>query len=124
MQQRRIHMAIVVDEYGGTAGLVTVEDILEEIVGEIQDEYDAEEPSFEQVGEREYVLDAGMNLDDVNDLLEADLPTETADTLGGLIYDTLGRVPVPGDHLQVGPWRIEVLTVSGRRIRKVRMARR
>ena len=124
MQQRRIHMAIVVDEYGGTAGLVTVEDILEEIVGEIQDEYDAEEPSFERVGEGEYVLDAGMNLDDVNDLLETDLPTETADTLGGLIYDALGRVPVPGDHLQVGPWQIEVLTVSGRRIRKVRMARK
>ncbi len=121
MQQRRIHMAIVVDEYGGTAGLVTVEDILEEIVGEIQDEYDAEEPSFEQVGEGEYILDARMNLDDVNDLLEADLPTEAADTLGGFIYNALGRVPVPGDHLQVGKWRIEVLTVSGRRIRKVRM---
>ncbi|MFN3761927.1 MAG: hemolysin family protein, partial [Anaerolineae bacterium] len=123
MQQRRIHMAIVVDEYGGTAGLVTVEDILEEIVGEIQDEYDVEEPTFEQVGEGEYVLDARMNLDDVNDLLEADLPTETADTLGGLIYDALGRVPVPGDGLQIGEWRIEVLTVSGRRIRKVRMMR-
>lgn len=123
MQQRRIHMAIVVDEYGGTAGLVTVEDILEEIVGEIQDEYDAEEPSFEQVGEGEYILDARMNLDDVNDLLEADLPTGAADTLGGLIYDALGRVPVPGDSLQIGEWRIEVLTVSGRRIRKVRMTR-
>ncbi|MCX7855600.1 MAG: hemolysin family protein [Anaerolineae bacterium] len=123
MQQRRIHMAIVVDEYGGTAGLVTVEDILEEIVGEIQDEYDAEEPSFEQVGEGEYILDARMNLDDVNDLLEADLPTETADTLGGLIYDALGRVPVPSDRLQIGEWQIEVLTVSGRRIRKVRMTR-
>lgn len=123
MQQRRIHMAIVVDEYGGTAGLVTVEDILEEIVGEIQDEYDAEEPFFEQVGEGEYILDARMNLDDVNDLLGADLPTETADTLGGLIYDALGRVPVPGDSLQIGEWRVEVLTVSDRRIRKVRMAR-
>lgn len=123
MQQRRIHMAIVVDEYGGTAGLVTVEDILEEIVGEIQDEYDAEEPTFEQVGEGEYILDTRMNLDDVNDLLGADLPTETADTLGGLIYDTLGRVPVPGDHLRIGEWQVEVMTVSGRRIRKVRMAR-
>lgn len=123
MQQRRIHMAIVVDEYGGTAGLVTVEDILEEIVGEIQDEYDTEEPAFEQVGEGEYILDARMDLDNVNDLLEADLPTETADTLGGLIYDALGRVPVPGDGLQIGEWRVEVLAVSGRRIRKVRMAR-
>ncbi|MGB9890843.1 MAG: hemolysin family protein, partial [Anaerolineae bacterium] len=123
MQQRRIHMAIVVDEYGGTAGLVTVEDILEEIVGEIQDEYDAEEPAFEPVGEGEYILDARMNLDDVNDLLETNLPTGAADTLGGLIYSTLGRVPVAGDQLQMGEWRIEVLTVSGRRIRKVRVMR-
>ncbi len=121
MQQRRIHMAIVVDEYGGTAGLVTVEDILEEIVGEIQDEYDSEEPSCERVGEGEYVLDARMNLYDVNDMLETDLPTEPADTLGGLIYGVLGRVPVPGDRLQVGKWRMEVLTVSGRRIGKVRL---
>ncbi len=124
MQQQRIHMAIVVDEYGGTAGLVTVEDILEEIVGEIQDEYDTEEPSFEQVGEGEYILDARINLDDVNELLEADLPTEAADTLGGFIYDALGRVPVPGDGLQIGDWQLEVVTVSGRRIRKVRMTRR
>ncbi len=123
MQQQRIHMAIVVDEYGGTAGLVTVEDILEEIVGEIQDEYDSEEPSCEQIGEGVYVLDARMNLYDVNDTLETDLPTEPADTLGGLIYDVLGRVPVPGDSLQVGDWRMEVLTVSGRRIGKVRMTR-
>lgn len=123
MQQQRIHMAIVVDEYGGTAGLVTVEDILEEIVGEIRDEYDLEEPSCERVGEGEYVLDARMNLYDVNELLETDLPTEPADTLGGLIYDVLGRVPVPGDRLQVGKWQMEVLTVSGRRIGKVRMTR-
>jgi len=120
MQQRRTHMAIVVDEYGGTAGLVTVEDILEEIVGEIQDEYDVEEPIFEQIGEREYLLDARMSLDDVNALLGTDLPTEEADTLGGLIYVTLGRVPSPGDRLEVNGLRIEVLTVTGRRIGKVR----
>lgn len=123
MQRERIHMAIVVDEYGGTAGLVTVEDILEEIVGEIQDEYDIEEPFVEQVGEGEYILDARMHLSDVNHFLGADLSTEAADTLGGLIYDALGRVPVPGDRLQVGQWQIEVLMVSGRRIRKVRMVR-
>jgi len=120
MQQRRIHMAIVVDEYGGTAGLVTVEDILEEIVGEIQDEYDMEEPLFEQVGEGEYVLDARMDLDDVNELLGTELSTESGETLGGLIYTTLGRVPVPGDRLQVDGLQIEVLTVKGRRIGKVR----
>lgn len=121
MQQRRVHMAIVVDEYGGTAGLVTVEDILEEIVGEIQDEYDAEEPIFEQVGEGEYILDARMDLDDVNSLLGTRLPTGLGDTLGGLIYSGLGKVPSPGEQLRVDSLLIEVLTVSGRRIRKVRV---
>ena len=120
LQQHRIHMAIAVDEYGGTAGLVTVEDILEEIVGEIQDEYDEEEPIFEQIGEGEYIIDARMDLDDVNELLGTELSTESGETLGGLIYSTLGRVPVPGDRLQVDGLQIEVLTVKGRRIGKVR----
>jgi CBS domain containing-hemolysin-like protein len=121
MQQRRVHLTVVVDEYGGTAGLVTVEDILEEIVGEIQDEYDAEEPIFEQTGENEYVLDARMDLDDVNNLLQTDLPTEVGDTLGGLIYSSLGKVPAPGEQLRMNGLLIEVLTVTGRRIRKVRL---
>jgi len=121
MQQRRVHMAVVVDEYGGTAGLVTVEDILEEIVGEIQDEYDVEEPAFEQIGSGEYILDARTDLDDVNDLLGTNLPTELGDTLGGLIYSSLGKVPSPGEQLRVGSLLIEVLTVTGRRIRKVRV---
>ncbi|MER3514819.1 MAG: HlyC/CorC family transporter, partial [Chloroflexota bacterium] len=80
-------MAIVVDEYGGTAGIVTIEDILEEIVGEIQDEYDvAEEPAVEQVGPDEYIFDARVDLDDVNDLLGTQLPKELGETLGGFIY--------------------------------------
>jgi len=123
MQQRRVHMAIVVDEYGGTAGLVTVEDILEEIVGEIQDEYDAEEPVFEQISDNEYLLDARMDLDDVNYLLGTELPTESGDTLGGLIYSSLGKVPTPGEQLHIDGLTIEVLTVAGRRIRKVRVCR-
>lgn len=121
MQQRRVHMAIVVDEYGGTAGLVTVEDILEEIVGEIQDEYDLEEPAFEEVAPGEYILDARMNLDDVNELLGSPLPSGSGDTLGGLIYSRLGKVPSPGERLRVDGLSIEVLTVVGRRIRKVRV---
>ena len=123
MQQRRVHMAIVVDEYGGTAGLVTVEDILEEIVGEIQDEYDAEEPVFVQVSEAEYILDARVDVDDVNDLLDVNLPTESGDTLGGLIYASLGKVPSPGERLRIDGLLIEVMTVSERRIRKVRVQR-
>ncbi len=121
MQQRRTHIAVVVDEYGGTAGLVTVEDILEEIVGEIQDEYDAEEPIFEQVAEGEYVLDARMDLDDVNHMLGTELPTDSADTLGGLIYSILGHIPSSGEQLRIDELSIEVLSVTGRRIRKVRV---
>jgi CBS domain containing-hemolysin-like protein len=121
MQKRRVHMAIVVDEYGGTAGLVTVEDILEEIVGEIQDEYDAEEPIFEAISDGEYVLDARIDLDDANHLLGTELPTEMGDTLGGFIYGRLGKIPLPGETFRFNGLLIEVLTVTGRRIRKVRV---
>ncbi len=123
LQARRVHMAIVVDEYGGTAGLVTVEDLLEEIVGEIQDEYDAEEPTVERVSDNEFIFDAGVNLDDVNDLLRVELPDTGGDTLGGFIYTQLGRVAAVGDEIRVGDLTITVLSVAGRRIRKVRVAR-
>ena len=123
LQKRRVHMAIVVDEYGGTAGLVTVEDLLEEIVGEIQDEYDAEEPSIEKTSDTQYVLDAGVQLDDVNDLLDAHLPDSGGDTLGGFIYNQLGRVAAVGDEIQMDGLAITVMSVSGRRIRKVRVGR-
>lgn len=123
LQKRKVHMAIVVDEYGGTAGLVTVEDLLEEIVGEIQDEYDAEEPSVEKAGDAEYVFDAGVQLDDVNDLLDAHLPDAGGDTLGGFIYSQLGRVAAVGDEIQMNGLVITVMSVSGRRIRKVRVIR-
>jgi CBS domain containing-hemolysin-like protein len=123
LQARRVHMAIVVDEYGGTAGLVTVEDLLEEIVGEIQDEYDEEEPTVERVSDTEFIFDAGVNLDDVNDLLRVELPDTGGDTLGGFIYAQLGRVAAVGDEIRVGDLTITVLSVAGRRIRKVRVAR-
>ncbi|HSR31546.1 MAG TPA: hemolysin family protein, partial [Anaerolineae bacterium] len=96
LQQRRVHMAIVVDEYGGMAGLVTIEDLLEEIVGEIQDEYDTEEPFVEFVGDNEYIFDARVDLDDLNRLMNATLPTSDSDTLGGFIYTELGKVPTVG----------------------------
>ncbi len=121
LQKQRTHMAIVVDEYGGVAGLVTVEDILEEIVGEIQDEYDVEEPLVELVGADEYVMNARLNLGDVSHLLNVTLPAESGDTLGGFIYSQLGRVPANGDQLHFGDLRLEVLSVSGRRIGKVRV---
>ncbi len=121
MQARHIQMAIVVDEYGGTAGLVTFEDIVEEIVGEIRDEYDfAEELPYQMVSEEEYVFRGGIDLDDVNELLGAELPTDTSETLAGFIYSHLGRVPAPGERLQAGGLELTVEQVTGRRIRKVR----
>jgi CBS domain containing-hemolysin-like protein len=90
-------MAIVLDEYGGTAGLVTIEDIIEEIVGEIQDEYDEEDRLIEEVEDGIYQLDARTPIDEVNDLLEVTLPSEESDSIGGFIVNYLGRVPQTGE---------------------------
>ena len=124
MQASRFHLAIVVDEYGGTAGLVTIEDIVEEIVGEIRDEYDfAEEASYEQGEDGEYIFSGGIDLDDVNQITNADLPTDAGETLGGFIYSELGRVPSPGDQLESGGLELVVDQVVRRRIRRVRARR-
>ena len=124
MQSRSIHMAIVVDEYGGMAGLVTMEDIVEEIVGEIRDEYDqGEEHLFQRISDDEFMLNGRIGLDDFNEILGTNLMTELADTLGGYIYGTIGRVPTGGEHMQVEDWDLSVEQVSGRRIRKVRAHR-
>lgn len=121
LRGRRVHMAVVVDEYGGTAGLVTIEDIVEEIIGEIRDEYDlAEEASFHQVEDGEYVFSGGIDLNDVNEIAGADLPKEAGETLGGFIYSQLGRVPSPGDKLESGGLELVVDQVVRRRIRRVR----
>lgn len=123
LQQRRVHMVIVVDEYGGVAGLVTIEDLLEEIVGEIQDEYDIEEPFIEFVNDNEYVFDARLDLDDLNRLMNVALPTDDSDTLGGFIYTELGKVPVVGDQVVFEGMDFTVESVAGRRIKKVRVER-
>ena len=124
MQKRRIHMAIVIDEYGGTAGLVTIEDILEEIVGEIQDEYDqAEEALIQSTGENEWLIDARANLSDINDLLKTNIPIDESDTLGGFIYESLGKVPLPGDEVHHEDLLLKVINVAGRRIGKIRVTR-
>jgi putative hemolysin len=122
MQKRRIHMAIVIDEYGGTAGIVTIEDILEEIVGEIQDEYDqAEELEIQPDGESEWLINARANLGDINDALHVHFPVDDADTLGGFIYTQLGKIPLPGDEVRHENVRLKVVNVAGRRIGKVKV---
>jgi CBS domain containing-hemolysin-like protein len=124
MQAQRVHIAIVVDEYGGMAGLVTLEDVVEEIIGEVQDEYDqAEELLFHQVGDGEYVFHGRMDLDDFNVLMGSELPADETDTLGGYIYREIGRVPKGGESLQAGDILLTIEQVLGRRIRRVRARR-
>jgi len=121
-QRRKVHLAIVLDEYGGTAGLVTIEDLLEEIVGEIQDEYDEEEPLIVKISDDEARIDGRADVDDLADLFDTNLGLEDADeydTVGGLIYHRIGGVPKPGDQVMVDGLTLTVETTDGRRVGKV-----
>jgi CBS domain containing-hemolysin-like protein len=123
LQESRVHIVIVVDEYGGTAGLITIEDLLEEIVGEIRDEYDvAEETWIEPVDEHTAVFDARVSIHDVNQTLPLNLDDSEYDTLGGLVYARLGKVPAQGDEVRVDNALVSVLSTVGRRVHKVRVA--
>lgn len=121
LQARKVHMAIIVDEYGGTAGLVTIEDLLEEIVGEIQDEYDVEEAPIEEVGPREWLFDGRVSLDEVNDLAHLKLDNDDVDSLGGFVSANLGTIPVVGDKIQADGATIEVVAVRGLRPHRLRL---
>jgi putative hemolysin len=123
LQRRKVHIAVVLDEYGGTAGLVTIEDLIEEIVGEIQDEYDKEEPMIVALSETEARVDGRANIDDLTDHFEIDLDGEDReeyDTVGGLIYHRIGGIPKVGDTVEVdGALTLTVESTDGRRVGKV-----
>jgi putative hemolysin len=121
MQEEKYHMAVVVDEYGGTAGLVTLEDLLEELVGDIVDEFDVEEPTVERCDDGSVLVSARYSVDDADALLGAELPQGPWDTVGGLMLDLVGRVPDPGDSVEVDGFRFTALDVRGRRIGRVRI---
>lgn len=123
MRANRTHLAIVVDEYGGTAGLITIEDLIEEIVGEIEDEYDVAGPAMEQISEDEVLLDASMPADVLEELFDYSAESEDFDTVGGFVIHELGRLPAVGDEVAVDGLRLRVLSMSGRRLRRLRVAR-
>ena len=123
MKQRRLSIAIVVDEYGGTAGLVTIEDLLEEIVGEIRDEFDIQEQEVQLLRAGDAIVDARVDIDELNEMFAMEIHKEDFDSVGGFIVNELGRMPSVGDEVRVNGLSLRVLSVTGRRIKKVRVTR-
>ncbi len=123
MQQQRVHMAIVVDEYGSVTGLVTIEDLVEEIIGDIKDEYDVEEQLYERVGENEFIIDAKIDLDEFNELVDRELPEDGYETVGGFVYSQLDKIPTVGDTVRFQDMEFTVLATKGRRVTKIKVVR-
>ena len=121
MQANKTHLALVVDEYGGNAGLVTLEDLLEELVGEITDEFDDDTPDLERLADGQVMVVGTYNLGDLNEELDLALPEGNWDSVGGLVFGMLGRVPVPGDVVDASGARLVVERVDGRRVARVRV---
>jgi CBS domain containing-hemolysin-like protein len=124
MQRRQAQMAVVVDEYGGTAGLVSVEDLLEEIVGEIRDEYDVESETVTEEADGAFVFSGKVSVDEVMDRLGVEIQREGFETVGGFLLAHLGRMPYVGETFELGDLSVEVIEVERRRITKVRVRRR
>jgi putative hemolysin len=123
MRQNQISIAIVVDEYGGTAGLVTIEDLLEEIVGEIRDEFDIEDQPVQLLTQDEVIVDARVGIDDLSEMFDVTIKKNDFDSIGGFIINELGRIPSVGDNVRVNGISLKVLSVAGRRIKKVRVTK-
>ena len=120
-QDKRIQMAIVIDEYGGVSGLVTVEDLVEEIVGELHDEFDQRESSIRQVAENEFYMDAGIDIDDLALAIGTSFEGNGFDTIGGFVLHELGKIPSPGDNFSYNNLSIEVISTVGRRLREIKI---
>jgi len=118
-QHEKTHLAMVVDEHGGIEGLVTLEDLLEEIVGEIQDEYDAELPMYEEFPDGSILVDGKLNIDELKEILQTDITPDGFDTIGGLVFDVAGHVPARGETVDFGNLRLVVREVDGQRIAKI-----
>ena len=123
MRENQISIAIVVDEYGGTAGLVTIEDLLEEIVGEIRDEFDIDDKPVQLLTQDEVIVDARVGIDDLSEMFDVQIKKNDFDSIGGFIINELGRIPSVGDNVQVNGITLKVLSVAGRRIKKVRVTK-
>ena len=123
LQERHQELAVVVDEYGGTEGVVTIEDLLEEIFGEIVDEHDEEDPPEVQLADGSWQVDGRVHMEDLATLIEAVVPEVSYETVGGLIFGVLGRVPVPGDHVEIFDLKFEVEEADSRSARRVRVSK-
>ena len=123
-KRRHLHIAMAVDEYGGISGIVCMEDIIEEIVGDIQDEFDNEREDILQLGDNVWLCDARTNLDDLNDTLNSEFPTEEFDTLGGFVFDLFGKIPVKYEKLSWNEYDFIVQDMEGHRINVIKIIKK
>ncbi len=121
LREKRIHLAVVVDEYGGMSGIVCLEDIIEKIVGEIQDEFDNEADEVIEIGPNQYLVDSRISVEDLNERLDLSLPEDEVDTLGGLIYAFFGRIPIKNESIVHENIKYTINSISGRKLKRVKM---